>query len=88
MINVAYQISYDATGGVKKVRYSGKYMSGVMTIFLIVFILFSVLWFNGLDVVTTVEALEEMACNIGNGNGIKEAFSEFCIDILEGAELG
>lgn len=43
------------------------------------------LWTVGGDWSVTVNALEGMAADLQNGINVNEAFSSFCIEVLEGA---
>ena len=85
---MGYRISYDTSGDVKKVRYWEKYMSRICKVFLIGAALFVLLWAESADFTATLHAFEVMAMELGQGSGFKEAFSEFCLDVLEGAEIG
>ena len=83
-----YQISYDQTGCAQRIS-AAKVWIKYITIGVIATAFFwSVLWSTGMDWGATLDALEQMAVNLGDGENMKDAFSEFCLDILKGAQCG
>ena len=85
---MGYQITYGFTGDAKRVdlwkirlKRLGMVAGGVL-------FLLSVLWISGVDWSVTVGAMDDMAETLSQGADFADAFSEFCIDILQGAELG
>ena len=83
-----YQIKYDQTGEAKRVTAVKLWMKFAGLVFLVVGLCLAVAWsFDG-DWAVTVSALETMAEDLEQGSGLKAAFSEFCIEILQGAKCG
>lgn len=85
---MGYQITYGLTGEAKRIdlwKIRLKYL-GIITI--AVLLMTSIVWISGADWAVTVSALEEMAETLSQGENFADAFSGFCIDILQGAELG
>ena len=85
---MAYQIEYNHTGSAK---YLSKFRCDIKKItvcLMFVGLLLVFIWSLGADWPVTVDALEQLAVNVAQGNSIKEAFSSFCTDILTGAEMG
>lgn len=83
---MGYKINYDIWGKMTKISRKKKVFQLFFWVFAAVVV--GVFLFYGNGFRSAVSSLEVMAQEIQEGNGIKEAFSEFCIDILEGAELG
>lgn len=85
---MGYQIAYEITGEAKRVdlwKIRLKYF-GIITISVLLIISF--LWISGADWAVTVSAMEAMAETLSQGEDFAEAFSTFCIDVLQGAECG
>ena len=85
---MGYKIVYDLAGNAKEIsgwRKPLRYLFSALLVFGAVLLLF---WIWGGDLRLTAMALDDMAENLGNGSSIQEAFSEFCLDILIGAECG
>ena len=83
---MSYRINYDIWGKMSQISRKKKVLKMCLWLFAVV-ILGIFLFYNN-EFSDTVSALEVMAQELREGSGIKEAFSEFCIDVLEGAELG
>ena len=83
---MGYRINYDIWGKMSQISRKKKLLKMCFWVFAAAVVGFFV--FYGSAFHSAVSALEVMAQEIQEGSGIKEAFSEFCIDILEGAELG
>lgn len=85
---MGYQITYGFAGDAKRVdlwkirlKRLGMVATGVL-------FLLCVLWISGADWSVTVSAMDDMVETLSQGADFVDAFSEFCIDILQGAELG
>lgn len=80
-----YKISYDQFGASKRITRTGMIlkMGGYLVAVCAIFGL--MLWSVGVDLHTTGEALEELAIDLSSGDGVEEAFSNFCLEILRGA---
>ncbi|MBE6958942.1 MAG: hypothetical protein E7447_07325 [Ruminococcaceae bacterium] len=85
---MAYQITYDIAGSAKYVTSSRRRYRRIGFILLILGLSAILLWSGGGDWAVTVGAMEEMVEQLSEGTGMKEAFSAFCLEILNGAELG
>lgn len=85
---MSYQILYGFAGDAKRVGLWKKWMKYVEIFAIVVLCLISVFWISGADWAVTVDAMEEMAETLSQGEDFADAFSGFCIDILQGAELG
>ena len=83
-----YQISYDQTGGAQRIRATKIWIRYITIGVIAVAFCWAVLWSTGMDWGVTLDALEQMAINLKDGENLKEAFSGFCLDILEGAQCG
>lgn len=83
-----YQIKYELTGEAKRVTVGKVWMKYVAFGLLAVGLCAAILWSAGADWAVTVGALEGMAEELGQGSGIREAFSSFCLEVLQGAECG
>lgn len=85
---MGYQIAYEITGEAKRVdlwKIRLKYL-GIITISVLLIISF--LWISGADWAVTVSAMEAMAETLSQGEDFSDAFSTFCMDVLQGAECG
>ena len=83
---MGYEINYDIWGKMSKISAKKKVFQ--ICLWVVAAVTLGVFLFYGNGLRSAVSSLEVMAQEIQDGSGIKEAFSEFCIDILEGAELG
>lgn len=83
-----YQIKYGQTGQARSVSSSKIWIQYIAITLLSVGFLCALLWSAGMDLGVTVDALEQMAIDLGAGSDLKEAFSGFCLEILKGAECG
>ena len=80
-----YEIKYELSGDAKRISAAKKWMKIATFGLAGVCIISAIIWsFDG-NWALTATALEDMAANLGDGMGIREAFSEFCLEILEGA---
>ena len=85
---MGYQILYGSTGDAKRIGLWRKCLKHVRIFIIAVLILISAYWIFGGDWTVTVNAMEEMAATISQGEDVADAFSSFCLDILQGAEHG
>ena len=85
---MGYQILYGTTGDAKRIGLWRKGLKHAGFFAIAVLILISAYWIFGGDWAVTVNAMEEMAATISQGEDIADAFSSFCLDILQGAECG
>ena len=80
-----YQIKYDQTGFAKHVGSAKIWLKYVAIALSIAGICWGIFWSLGMDWRVTVDALEQMAAELSTGSSITEAFSGFCLEILQGA---
>lgn len=85
---MAYQITYDLSGYMKRISQWKRRLAYFSGMLLVIAVIIALLWTAGGDWSVTVSALEGMAEDLGQGSGLREAFSEFCLDVLRGAECG
>ncbi len=85
---MGYQITYGFTGEAKRVdlwKIRIKYLAfGVICVLLLI----SAAWMFELNWQVTVRAMDEMAETISQGEDFADAFSAFCINVLQGPECG
>ena len=85
---MGYRILYECTGEANRIalwKIRMKHL-GISAICVVLAIL--AIWTSGIDFSATAGAMEEMADAFRDGADFQEAFSVFCIQILEGAECG
>lgn len=80
-----YQIKYDPIGQAKHASFAKIWLKYAAIALSIAGICYGIFWSMGMDWGVTVDALEQMAAEIGTGGSITEAFSGFCLEILQGA---
>lgn len=85
---MSYQIKYGQTGQAKRISTAKIFAKYITFALLGVAFCWAALWSTGMDWGVTVDALEQMAIELGDGENLKEAFSGFCLEILKGAECG
>lgn len=85
---MGYEINYDIWGKMSLISKKKKVFKICLWIFTAVTLGAFLFYAAGNELSAAVSALEVMALEMQEGSGIKEAFSEFCVDILEGAALG
>lgn len=83
-----YQIKYELTGEARRVTTVKVWIKYAGFVFLAVVLCLAIVWSFGGDWAVTVGALETMAEDLGQGSDLKEAFSAFCLEVLQGAECG
>lgn len=82
---MAYRIEYEHAGTAKRNCGRGIIFKYALWSLGTVAIVTAILWSLGGDWTVTVGALESMAKSLGKGSAWKEAFSDFCLEILQGA---
>lgn len=85
---MAYQIAYDLAGQMKRIPQWKMYLKYFGEVMLVIGVIGVILWTAGGDWAVTISALEAMAENLGQGSGLQEAFSRFCMAVLLGAQYG
>ena len=85
---MGYEIHYGPAGEMRKIARYRKHLKKTLVLFILVAVLLLLYHAFDEEIYVMVAALEGMAGNVQEGSGIKEAFSEFCLDILEGANIG
>lgn len=83
-----YQIKYGQTGQAERISKAKVWVKNITFVLIGAAVCWSILWSTGMDWGVTVDALEQMAIELSNGENLKEAFSGFCLDVLEGAQCG
>lgn len=83
-----YQIKYELTGEAKRISALKRWTTYVGLTIIAVIVCLSIAWSLGGDLAVTLGALETMAEDLEQGSELKAAFSQFCIEILQGAECG
>lgn len=81
-----YQIRYDQNGKSDHISLYRKWATALTLVLLIIFVCWVGLWSLGGNHAVTIGALENMAVSLQNSGNISEAFSDFCLEILNGAE--
>ena len=79
-----YQIQYDRQGKSRRRRPAGKWQKNCVHIVLLVGAAAILLWSADVNVREIISAADMMADALKQGSGVKDAFSEFCLDILRG----
>ena len=83
-----YQIKYDWTGSSRHISPMKKWLIRIGLSICVTGLCAVILWSMNADWEVTLDALESMADSLQQGSGIQDAFAGFCMDILEGAEIG
>ena len=83
-----YQINYGLSGDANRVTTQKIWLKYTALALLTLGLCLAVVWSFGGDWAVTVGALEDMAQELVQGQDLKEAFSSFCIDFLQGAQCG
>ena len=81
---MAYQIVYDLTGKMEKISQCKGILKRFKSIIIVIGVIIALFWTAGGDWKITLTAIDTMAENLGQGCGLQEAFSDFCLDILQG----
>ena len=82
---MGYEIKYEWMGKARRLTPLNKWVKVFRTIILAVCVFACMLWIIGGDWELTLRALEAMAEDLRQGIDVKNAFSEFCIEVLESA---
>ena len=85
---MSYQIKYTALGTAKYIPKIRRHSHRIIFIFAAVTLFALLVWSSGMDWSVTMAALEEMAASVSRGEGLQDAFSAFCIEILQGVQPG
>ena len=80
-----YQLQYDFNGTARRISSYQHFFQLLGWVVAAVFLLALLIWSSGGNGEVTRQALENMAASIEQGEGLKEAFSSFCMEILQGA---
>ena len=83
-----YQIKYDEIGQSRRISAARAWMRYIAIAVIAAAFCWVILWSTGMDWGVTVDALEQMAIDLGEGEALQEAFSGFCLEILKGAQIG
>ena len=83
-----YQINYGFTGDAKRIHIWQIWMKRIGYLALCIMLIVTLSWISGANHAITVSAMEDMAEMLRQGEAFTDAFSEFCMDILQGAECG
>ena len=82
---MAYQIVYDLSGQMRRISHRKRRLMASARIVFLIGVIAMILWTAGGDWTVTLTALDTMAENLGQGSSLQQAFSGFCLDILQGA---
>ena len=85
---MGYRIIYRVSGDVEHVRLWSKWLKYVGILALSVMFIITMVWISGSDRTITVNAMEDMADMLQQGEPFTDAFAAFCINILQGAQCG
>ena len=80
-----YQIQYNLNGKSKSTKPVAKWLKYGAYGLMFLCICELLIWTAGVDLRAVWTAAEIMADALKQGSGVKDAFSEFCLDILRGA---
>ena len=84
---MSYEIVYEISGSMKRLPRWKKTTKWITAVFAAFVLLAAFLMPLHTQWRSTWNALDGFANNLGQGSGIADAFSEFCIDILNDAEI-
>ena len=82
---MAYEIAYDLSGQMRRIPQWKRQLRRFVGAITVIGVIVALIWVAGADWPVTVAALDAMAENLVQGSGLQEAFSGFCLDILQGA---
>lgn len=85
---MGYQIQYGLSGEMRRISASRKWARNALKALAVIAVVMVAAWSLGADWGVIVTALESMAGQLREGGGMQEAFSSFCLEILEGAKGG
>ena len=83
-----YRIIYTPAGKMHFQPNHRRQMKRIFRVVLGIAVVALLLWTSVPDWPSTVDALEVMAQELGQGSGIGEAVDAFCLELLQGAQLG
>ena len=84
---MGYEIRYGSPGEMRRIAKYKIHLKKVLSLFVLATALLLLYHAFDKEICVAVNALEGLAGKVQEGSGIKEAFSEFCLDILEGANV-
>ena len=82
---MGYRIKYQWMREAQQITTAGKWFKVGMVLLFMVCAAGFLFWLSGGVWSTTVSALEGMAEDIRGGENLKDAFSTFCLEVLQGA---
>ena len=85
---MGYRIIYGTSGDVQRVRLWRKWLKYAGILALCAILIITMIWISGADHTVTVNAMEDMAEMLRQGEAFPDAFAAFCMDILQGADCG
>lgn len=85
---MGYLIQYGLSGEKRRISASRKWIQNGLKVLAVIGVAFIAVWSLRADWGVIVTALESMAGQLQEGGGVQEAFSSFCLEILEGAQIG
>ena len=83
-----YRIIYTLTGGMRYQPSRRRQIRCLCRVALAIAVAGLLLWTSVPDWSSTVEAMEVLAQQLGQGSGVSEAVDAFCMELLQGAQLG
>ncbi len=85
---LSYQIQYNNHGTTRYISCKKYSFAPWFRFFCAVLAIVALGFLSGGDWRVTTTALENMAANLKLDIGVQEAFSQFCLDVLQGAQIG
>ena len=85
---MSYRIRYDSCGITRYLSRKKRRFNPWIYFCCIILAVLALRYISGMDFHVTAMALENMAVHLKQGSGVQEAFSQFCLDVLQGAQIG
>ena len=85
---MSYQIRYDSRGIAKYISRKKRKWNPWICLCFTILVIICLRYISGMDFKVTATALDAMAQQVKQGNSVQEAFSQFCLDVLQGAQIG
>lgn len=82
---MGYQIQYHFSGKARRISAKNRRLQISLLILCVCVSLSILLWAGKKELTTSIAALELMAMKLGQGSSMKEAFTAFCLQVLQGA---
>ena len=82
---MGYQVNYQTSGKVRRISGKRKRIQICFVVLCFCGALGAIFWAGRDEVMTTIAALDLMAMELGQGSSMKEAFTAFCLQVLQGA---